>query len=847
MRVIALPDGEELTFPDGTSDTEIYNAYYSKILGKEPINFGSPLEEEKKQAGFFGALREGITSLGDVPEAIGYLVDPSKESREELLAGTDPKYKYQDFYGIPGLFSPETFQFGKEILGGSLGQSVAPLTAGAAVAAVSGPFAPVTGLAAFIGTAGLQYLGETAERQARLSQQAVEEGKEAIDPNVAKVVSASFGAGALDRATLALFPNVSKLFGQSGKKAAKDTSEEIIDIAKKDGTQAAVARLADSPSVPLGAIRGAGIEAFQEVVQTMLSRAGAEDSLFSQDAVKEYIPAFVGGAILGMPVGALDTAATKAASVSDAQTELQDLLEEKGISQRQKNEANINADVYSINEVDSNDPETFKNTFNNITGPIVRVGNIKSSKQGEVKNQEFSVASDFTDPNITVANIPRNKLRAIYDTLRSEFIATKSRLTDKRILDDDVVNQRESEKIKNLIPDLKTFAREILTNTKEVKKEKGEGEGEVDEKYVYKDEFTDSKIVEQPNGKFIVADKNGTNLIKDSVENTPMEFDTKIKANDAQIKGGSKEVLENFKNAREVIDKELEREFKAKQEAEKEKAEQIEKEKKEAEAETKTSSDNVATATENEKKDAEKAAAEGAAAEGAAVEDVAAEKFVNEALENIKEDGEVKVQKFSNKQFDTDLKAQVKQNKFDEGKFREAVNKKLNNQGYLITDKKKLSTIKSDADRVRKKTENRQKRNTEAKKTVRGPIEGDMAELANSFGTDTDIGRGVSNIQNLFKQFVEDMESTLDQVGKIGDDIKDVRDLVEGNVAPEGVKVTDEIILQKITNITQEIKNKQNEITKSEIDEATNNNINNENKKNAVKDVTDNVMKNDGC
>ena len=96
-------------------------------------------------------------------------------------------------------------------------------------------------------------------------------------------------------------------------------------------------------------------------------------------------------------------------------------------------------------------------------------------------------------------------------------------------------------------------------------------------------------------------------------------------------------------------------------------------------------------------------------------------------------------------------------------------------------------------------------------------------------------------------EFVEDMESTLDQVGKIGDDIKDVRDLVEGNVAPEGVKVTDEIILQKITNITQEIKNKQNEITKSEIDEATNNNINNENKKNAVKDVTDNVMKNDGC
>jgi len=840
MKAITLPNGERLTFPNETPDAEIIDSYVNTLLG---VDVEVEEEEEKEQAGFFGALREGITSLGDVPEAIGYLVDPSKESREELLAGTDPKYKYQDFYGIKGL--GDTFQFGKEILGGSLGQSVAPLAAGAAAAAVSGPFAPVAGLAAFIGTAGLQYLGETAERQARLSQQAVEEGKEAIDPNVAKVVSASFGAGALDRATLALFPNVSKLFGQSGKKAAKDTSEEIIDIAKKDGTQAAVARLADSPSVPLGAIRGAGIEAFQEVVQTMLSRAGAEDSLFSQDAVKEYIPAFVGGAILGTPVGALDTAATKAASVSDAQTELQDLLEEKGISQRQKNEANINADVYSINEVDSNDPETFKNTFNNITGPIVRVGNIKSSKQGEVKNQEFSVASDFTDPNITVANIPRNKLRAIYDTLRSEFIATKSRLTDKRILDDDVVNQREREKIKNLIPDLKTFAREILTNTKEVKKEKGEGEGEVDEKYVYKDEFTDSKIVEQPDGKFIVADKNGTNLIKDSVENTPIEFDTKIKANDAQIKGGSKEVLENFKNAREVIDKELEREFKAKQEAEKEKAEQTKQEEKEAK--DKTSSDNVATAEESEKKGAEDAAVEEAAVEEAAVEDVAAEKFVNEALENIKEDGEVKVQKFSNKQFDTSLKAQVKENNFDEGKFREAVNKKLNNQGYLITDKKKLSTIKGDAARVRKETENRQKRNTEAKKTVRGPIEGYMAELANSFGTDTNIGRGVSNIQNLFKQFVEDMESTLDQVEKIGNDIKDVRDLVKDNVAPEGVDVTDEIILQKITNIAQEIKNKRNEITKSEIDEATNNNINNEDEKNAVKDVIEDVMKNDGC
>ena len=234
MRTIALPDGEVLKFPDGTSDLEITSAYIDRLYGGLPSS-----EEEKEQAGFFGALREGITSLGDVPEAIGYLADPSKESREELLAGTDPKYKYQDFYGIKGL--GDTFQFGKEILGGSLGQSVAPLAAGAAAAAVTGPLAPVAGPLAFIGTAGLQYLGETAERQARLSEQAVEEGKEAIDPNVAKIVSASFGAGALDRATLALFPNVSKLFGQTGKEAAKDISEEVVDIYQKEGMGAAVA------------------------------------------------------------------------------------------------------------------------------------------------------------------------------------------------------------------------------------------------------------------------------------------------------------------------------------------------------------------------------------------------------------------------------------------------------------------------------------------------------------------------------------------------------------------------------------------------------------------------------
>ena len=67
MKAITLPNGERLTFPNETPDAEIINSYVNTLLG---VDVGVEEEEEKEQAGFFGALREGITSLGDVPEAV---------------------------------------------------------------------------------------------------------------------------------------------------------------------------------------------------------------------------------------------------------------------------------------------------------------------------------------------------------------------------------------------------------------------------------------------------------------------------------------------------------------------------------------------------------------------------------------------------------------------------------------------------------------------------------------------------------------------------------------------------------------------------------------------------------
>jgi len=873
MKAITLPNGERLTFPNETPDAEIINSYVNTLLG---VDVGVEEEEEKEQAGFFGGLREGITSLGDVPEAVKYLADPSTASREELLAGTDPKYKYQDFYGIKGL--GDAFQFGKEILGGSLGQSVAPLAAGAAAAAVSGPFAPVTGPLAFIGTAGLQYLGETAERQARLSEQAVEEGKEAIDPNVAKIVSASFGAGALDRATLALFPNVSKLFGQTGKEAAKDISEEVVDIYQKEGMGAAVARLADSPSVPLGAIRGAGIEAFQEVVQTMVSRAGAEDSLFSQDAVKEYIPAFVGGAILGAPVGALDTFSSQAAKVSEAKSELQDLLDDRGISQRKQNEKAIEGSLNNA-EIDSS------TTASDVASGLGIYRNVGTNEKIHGTKTDYSADATPSEP---ITNLDRSRLGALFDTFYDDFTARVNDLTSIRTAEDAKVNKAELDKVNELVPKLKTLARQILTNTKETKDiDKGKDKKAEKAPFEYSEKFKNAEpVLNEKTGKFqVISRGTDENLIK-AEDGAPVEFDSKTKAAEAIAKQASIETKRNFKNAREVVLKELETKQKEKLAKEKEEAEAKAKEKEDAKSNTSQQNANDAQEkTEVKTKDGEEGE-EGA--KGVVVDaDADAEAEANKILNQQKADAEAQAKIESDdpvvniinqnlvaldEKLATGTRSQNISVKELKNNINNAIDKlsispdekvdikersdNLLNEGLAarnleISEAGKLKGTKTADAKAQALAKLKRQRaiNTDEKRKLRNDIERNSAEVTRNLqGSEAESSAG--NLQTILKKFIENEDVTANQLSEVGAKIEDILLTSKGETTDPTITPNNsmENIVARIEELIVNMNDNMStaDITKKNIEEETNlnNEVSGEGK--TVDDIVKKTLE-DGC
>jgi len=753
---------------------------------------------------------------------------------------------------------------------------------------------------AFIGTAGLQYLGETAERQARLSEQAVEEGKEAIDPNVAKIVSASFGAGALDRATLALFPNVSKLFGQTGKEAAKDISEEVVDIYQKEGMGAAVARLADSPSVPFGAIRGAGIEAFQEVVQTMVSRAGAEDSLFSQDAVKEYIPAFVGGAILGAPVGALDTLSSQAAKVSEAKSELQDLLDERGISQRKQNENAIQG-FLNNNELDSS--TTAYDMASDLEGGIYRSTNTNERIHGKKKDYSANAA-----PSEPITNLDRSRLGALFDTFYDDFTARTNDLTSIRTAEDAKVNKAELDKVNKLVPKLKTLARQILTNTKETKDvDKGKDKKAEKTPFEYSEKFKNAEpVLNEKTGKFQVVSRGATetlpsgekvttteNLIE-TEDGVPVEFDSKTKAAEAIAKQASIETKRNFKNAREVVLKELETKQKEKLAADKKAADA----KKNAESDTSQQNGTNVEAeeeTEVETKDGEEGA-KGVVVdvdEEISVEDkdkvdeiIAQEQDEVKAKAKIKSDDPVvniinenlvaldeklatgtRSQNISVKELknninnaidklsiNPDEKVNIKErsdNLLNEGLA--ARNLEINVDPKSKSKVGKLRSTDTAAAKTRALAALKRQRtiNTDEKRKLRNDIERNSAEVTRNL-QGSEAESSAANLQTTLKKFIENEDVTANQLSKVGAKIEDILLTSKGETTDPTITLDDSMIdvvaLSRIEELMVNMGNVMEtaDITKKNIEEETNlnNEVSGEGK--TVDDIVKKTLE-DGC
>ena len=299
---------EPMVFPTGTPDMEIYNALYQKVFAVPEMG-----ALPKEEAGFTGSFKEGLGTLGGLPEAVGYLGRPTAETRRAAAEAGESEYEYKRLADIGGL--GDLGRYAKELAGGSLGFMGAPLAASATAARVMPGPAVVKGAAgigAFLTTAASQYLTNTATRQAAEQEKSIKEGKAPELPDATKVALTSLGQAGLDVAGFRLFRPLGEMVGLAGKKTAREEAEEVAKAFAKDPIEGAKRVLGGEQGVKKAIALGAGIEGAQEVAQQALERFGAGLDLGSDEAISEYIEAAVGGGLLGGPLGGVSAYAGNA-------------------------------------------------------------------------------------------------------------------------------------------------------------------------------------------------------------------------------------------------------------------------------------------------------------------------------------------------------------------------------------------------------------------------------------------------------------------------------------------------------------------------------------------------------
>lgn len=258
------------------------------------------LRPQKEDAGFFGSLSEAFTQFPEIADEVAaYGANPNDKTRRALIKAGESKYRKVEFG------EGENFEAFKQLLGGSIGQQLAPIATGIGASFVS---TPVGGLVAGIAVSGTQYTSQNLLRQAQEQEAAIAAGKKPEDTSVGKAVLAATGQSALDLAGGRVFSGVAKAFpfmrpllGRAGGKAAQNAGEVLADAAEK-GT------IKFAKGVATGVGKGVAFEVPQEVAQQGLERWQAGLSLSDKQAQGEYGQAAIGALLLGGGLGGVSGA-----------------------------------------------------------------------------------------------------------------------------------------------------------------------------------------------------------------------------------------------------------------------------------------------------------------------------------------------------------------------------------------------------------------------------------------------------------------------------------------------------------------------------------------------------------
>ena len=125
---------------------------------------GLTAEPPKERPGFFGSFKEAMEILGLTDEAAVYAANPTAENRKKFLDAAKSKYE-----SVGGFGKGENWEAFKELLGSSLGQMVAPISA----ATVGSLATPITGVVAGTSAIASQYGVQSLLRQAEEQERAV--------------------------------------------------------------------------------------------------------------------------------------------------------------------------------------------------------------------------------------------------------------------------------------------------------------------------------------------------------------------------------------------------------------------------------------------------------------------------------------------------------------------------------------------------------------------------------------------------------------------------------------------------------------------------------------------------
>jgi hypothetical protein len=253
----------------------------SEALAKAREKFKDQFQPaERPDTGFTGAAKASYQTLkGDIAALAGRSglmdVEEAQKYQQERQAEAQRIFKpTEEGWDEAPLLKA------RELLGGSLPYMAAPVAIGGVAALGGAPVAVGAGLAGL--ASGAQFTGSNLSRQ-------MGEGKSLQDTDLMAAGAAAIPQAALDVVGFRFLPGVQKIFKSAGMPITEQAAKKVLEA----GTLKTVGQYVT------GGAKIGGIEGATEAGQQFFERLQAGLNISDEQARKEYLESFIGGAVLG--------------------------------------------------------------------------------------------------------------------------------------------------------------------------------------------------------------------------------------------------------------------------------------------------------------------------------------------------------------------------------------------------------------------------------------------------------------------------------------------------------------------------------------------------------------------